>query len=293
MMVHPIAQNSCSASTTTVRSAADASGLSACQTFSGSVAIATDASGVMDFGNLGSIDGDLEAVNAVNVVTLQGNSLQSITGSFTMTNMTNLFTLSMPMLSEVGSIDWTTINNLQKASFGSGLQSVSKSLSIQDTALQSLDTINVRNISGSAIVANNNQLQSLSWQLRQVGNLSISSNGPAGNTGLNLSLPNLVSAGSLDINNVSSIALNSFSNCSGDINIRSSSIDSLQMPNLTMSHAVSVSNNPSLTAVSFPMLEGVIGPIRLVNNDKLGGDIMFPALTQLRGALNVTGAFNR
>lgn len=278
--------------TTTV--GAQATQLSPCSTFSGSIALATDAPPNVDFGNLGSIDGDLIADTVTNVVSLTANSLKNITGQFKMNNMTNLFTLQLQQLRGVGrgtsgGLNWQGLPNLQKIDFGEGLDSVS-SIDVENTQIQDLSGINVK-LANMVKVVNNPALASLSWGTTNCTNLTIVGNGQS-TMGMNITLNSLQGVSSLTINNASALSIPALANSQYRIDIESGQIESVMLPNLTYAGGINVANSPELTNVSIPMLQTCEGPLKLINNDKLGGTLSFPALTQLRGDLNITGAFD-
>ena len=108
----PLAAQCSILGTTTV--GAQASQLSACQTFSGSIALATDAPQTVDFGGLSFVDGDFVGDTAFDVAMVSANSLQNITGTFKLNNMSSLYILNMEHLGGIGQstqggIDWQGI----------------------------------------------------------------------------------------------------------------------------------------------------------------------------------------
>ena len=280
--------------TTTIGS--QATQLSACPTFQGSIAIATDAPSTIDFGGLGSIDGDLIADTALNVNTLTANSVKNITGQFKMNNMSALLNLEMQQLRGVGQIgkpntgiNWQGLPILQNFDFGRGLDSAS-SIDIENTQLQDLSPINVK-VANMVQISNNNQLSKLDWGMTNCTNLTISGNG-ATTSGINVTLASLQGVASLTVRNASALALPNIETCDSLFNVEAALFDRLDLPKLSQVGAISIANSGSLTEVSMPALQQCSGgALKLTNNDQLGGQISFPQLTQIRGELNITGSF--
>lgn len=272
---------------------AQASQLAACSTFQGSIAVATDAPDTVDFGNLGSIEGDLVLQNVAGVTTLRADTLTKVTGKFTMNNVTSLSTLSMQQLRGIGQgtqggVYWQGLSNFQRPDFGSGIGNISV-INIQNTQIQDLDkTIPIQ--AASVMVANNPALSSLNWPLRTCTNLSIAGNGPS-TTGANVTLADLESVASISIRNASSLSLETLTECAGLLSISTAQVQYLIFPNLNSSSGVSIMNNPQLRYISFPALQQTYGALKLINNNDLAGIQSFPALMQLGGDLNITGAF--
>ncbi|KAG9580893.1 GPI-anchored cell wall organization protein Ecm33, partial [Aureobasidium melanogenum] len=162
-------QNSCSVSgTTTLNSPADASALSGCTTFSGSIAIATGVTQGMNIPGVRTITGDLVAKNNSLIPSISGDSLQIIGGAFVLDTLQVLSTLSFPQLSEVDSIQWNALAGLQQLSFTTGVQQASE-LNIQNTQLQTLDGINLA-VVDTVFITNNNYLNDISMQLGNITN---------------------------------------------------------------------------------------------------------------------------
>ena len=135
MTDNAIAQKGCSTSATlTVTNAADASSLASCQTYSGSIAIATGATEI-------SIPVTRVTENFVTVpdgqlTSLSAPSLRQVDGRLTIQSQANLATVSMPSLIEADTFTLQALGpNLLTLDFGTpGLQQVSQ-LTVQDLSL--------------------------------------------------------------------------------------------------------------------------------------------------------------
>lgn len=277
--------------TATIQNSGDASAVAACPTYSGDVIIATDAPSQLQFdGSLQEIDGVLNATMASNVTSLSFGSLQRITKDFILEGVTMLSELRMPQLSRVGSIQWNHCPALQGLDFDTGISSVDNQVDIQDTQIFNLDTINI----GGALslnIANNQRLNSLRWSLQYVNKtMVINANHKDG--GLNTSFPNLESAGSVDISNVSSLEMPSLSQVDQQVSVYGSYFSDLSFPNLTKSQGALIHDNSMMQRLSMPKFSQCSGALRVYNNDALQGTISFPAVQMVGGSLNMTGAFS-
>ena len=256
--------------------------------------MATDAPNSLDFGGLGTIDGDLIADTAINVASLTANSIKNITGQFKLNNMSSLVTLQMQQLrgigqQNLGGISWQGLPLLQTVDFGqAGLDSCT-GIDIQNSQIQDLSGINVK-LANMIDISNNPALTSLNWETTNCTNATFSGNGLSSN-GLNITLNNLQGVSSMTIRNASALSVPSLQQSQYLIAIESGQIQEVLLPNLTYTGGINVANSPQLTNVSIPALQTCEGALKLINNDKLGGELSFPALTQLRGDLNITGAF--
>lgn len=285
------AQSSCSVSgTTTLNSPADASALSSCQTFSGSIAIATGVTQGMNIPGVRRITGDLVANNNSLIPSISGDSLQTIGGAFILNELQILSTLSFPQLSQVDSIQWNALAGLQQLSFTTGVQQASE-LNIQNTQLQTLDGINLA-VVDTVFITNNNYLNDISMQLGNITkSLNIESNG--GN--VSAIFPNLIWANNMTFRNVSQIALNSLVSVNGSLGFYSNEFESLQCANLTTVGSnkgdLTIVSNQNLNNVSFPQLKKVGGGFSIQNNTDLMVIDGFPKLATITGAFDLYGDF--
>ncbi|KAI5208375.1 hypothetical protein AUEXF2481DRAFT_41220 [Aureobasidium subglaciale EXF-2481] len=285
------AQSSCSVSgTTTINAAADASALSGCSTFSGSIAIATGLGEAVSIPGVRRITGDLTATNNSLIPSISADSLQVIGGAFTLTELQVLSTLSFPQLSQVDSIEWNALAGLQQLAFTSGVEQAN-TLSIQNTQLQTLDGINLA-VVDTVFITNNNYLNDISMQLGNITtSLRIESNG----ANVSAIFPNLIWANNMTFRNVSTIALNSLVTVNGSLGFYSNEFESLQCANLTNVGTnkgdLTIVSNSNLNNVSFPSLTKVGGGFSIQNNTELMMVNGFPKLAVITGAFDLYGDF--
>ncbi|THZ79989.1 GPI-anchored cell wall organization protein Ecm33 [Aureobasidium pullulans] len=285
------AQSSCSVSgTTTINAAADASALSGCSTFSGSIAIATGLGEAVSIPGVRRITGDLVATNNSLIPSISADSLQIIGGAFHLDDLQILSTLSFPQLTQVDAIQWNALAGLQLLSFTTGVQQANE-LNIQNTQLQTLDGINLA-VVDTVFITNNNYLNDISMQLGNIStSLTIESNG--GN--VSAIFPNLIWANNMTFRNVSQIALNSLVSVNGSLGFYANEFESLQCANLTTVGSnkgdLTIVSNQNLNNVSFPQLTKVGGGLSIQNNTDLMTVNGFPKLATITGAFDLYGDF--
>ncbi|KAF2223632.1 GPI-anchored cell wall organization protein Ecm33 [Elsinoe ampelina] len=278
----------CSSSGTfTIQNQGDAGRLSGCQTYTGNIAIQTGVTSDISLDGVRSISGDLIADNAVGLPSLTANSLETIGGTFGLTNMTLLTSLSFPRLTEVGTLVWQTLPRLSSLGFTTGVRRAD-SVRIIDTQLGSLDGINLETV-GEFYISNNNQLNEIDMQVEQVtGAWNIEFNGR--NTSVNL--PNLENAFNMTFRNVSSISIPSLASVNSSLGFWGGLYDTIAGPNLTsVGGSLVFVSNRALTNVSFPRLTQVRGALLVANNTEYDIIDGFPAVSTVGGAVDFYGNF--
>jgi len=278
----------CSQATATINSQADATALaSSCSTVSGSIAISSSVAGAIFLDGIEQIKGDLICNGAVNLTSLSGSTLNAITGTMSLTSLTIMSTLSFPELTSVGALSWTTLNAIQELTFTTGI-SQAQSVLITDTALTTLNGINLMTV-GSLEITNNAFLRTISTQVANITEgMIISANGP----NLNLTFPNLIFAFNITVRNVSNIDIPSLSSVNSTFGIYGSYMDSILAPNLTsVGGDIAIVADASLTNVSMPLLKTIGGGLQIANNSELVTIDGFPNLATT-GAISMSGNFS-
>jgi len=282
----------CSQATATINSAADATALAGCTTISGDVLIGTTAPGVISLDGPEQIKGDLMIENNGVLTSFSSSSLSTITGTFTLSNVTLLSTLQFAVLDTVDTIFWSALPALSALTFTNSLSTAS-SVTITNTFLNTLDGINLVTVD-TLNINNNNRLKTFSTQVGNVSTLlNIDSNGKS----LDVSFPNLIWAANMTFRNVSSVSIPSLATVNGSLGFYENYFTSLNAPNLT-----SVGNtvngqgglafvaNLFLANITIPLFETVGGAFQIANNSALDA-ISFPALTEVGGAIDFSGNF--
>lgn len=223
------------------------------------------------------------------MTSISGSSLQTIGDAFRLENVQILSTLNFPQLSQVGSIEWTGVPNLQGLSFTTGL-SEAESVTIINTGLTSLDGINLDSVD-TFVVTNNNYLTSISMQVESISDrIELAANG----RDVEAEFPNLQWAYNMSLANVSSVSIPSLSSVNGSLGFYSNFIEGVSAPNLTnVGGSLSFVANADLTNASFPELTTVGGGLLIANNTAFEEIVGFPALRRVGGAVDFSGNFTR
>jgi hypothetical protein len=283
----------CSQSTATINSAADATALASCSTISGSILVSTSATGIISIDGPQQVTGDLICENNGGLVTLGSTTIGSIGGSFKLTNLTLLSTLSMSALESAKTIAWQALPALSQLTFPS-VVSKATSVTISNTFLSTLDGINLDTVS-TLQIDNNNRLKTFSTQVANVTTLiDINSNGNS----LDVSFPNLIWAANMTLRNVSSITIPSLAVVNGSLGFYGNFMTSIIAPNLTSvgnfatgQGGLAIDANGNLANISMPLLKSVGGADQIANNTDLQA-ISFPALASVGGAIDFSGNFS-
>jgi hypothetical protein len=205
----------------------------------------------------------------------------------TLTSLTVLSTLSFPELTSVGSIDWTALPALQELTFTTGV-STADSVTISNTQLNTLDGINLDQVT-TFDINNNNYLKTISTQ---VGNITGSLNIEANGKNLTVDFPNLEWAYNMTFRNCSNILLPSLSTVNGSLGFYENYMSIVSAPNLTSTGgSLAFVANPDLTNISMPLLTTVGGGFQIANNSALMIINGFEELKTVAGALDFTGNF--
>jgi len=278
----------CSAATTTLQSAGDASALAGCTTFTGSIAIATGTTDSIALNGIQRVMGSVIANNVTQMTSLSGDSLTTIDDSFTLSSLTILSTLNFPRLENVQTIEWTALPALQGLSFTTGVQQASI-VSIQNTQLNTLDGIDLTSVD-QLTVANNNYLDAITMQL---GNVSTSMILLANGRNVSASFPNLEWAYNMTLSNLTSISVPSLASLNGSLGFYYNYFSELSTPNLTtVGGSLSLVSNDALTNLSMPELKTVTGGLTVSADTDLK-TITFPSLQTVGGALEFDGSFTK
>ena len=279
-------------------SAADASSLASCTTYSGSVSIPSGATFPQDSSGHQaiSIDGVQKITNNLtitgldNVDSIEMGDLKSV-GGFTLGTLTQLSTLSMPQLSSIDSMNFTALPALQSMSFGSTGITQANNILVSNTGLTSLMGINNLDSVFSFNVNNNQGLQNISLQVTSIkGALDIEAN-DGFSSGLTTSFPMLETAMNLTFRNCSSVSLPSLANVSQYLGFYGNSMQSFIAPNLTTTGGLVFVDNTAMTNISIPELTSVNGSYQIANNTMLKQINGFEKLATVKGALDFNGNF--
>ncbi|KAI2640257.1 GPI-anchored cell wall organization protein ecm33 [Xylaria nigripes] len=274
-----------------IKSQSDATQIADCDKIDHDLVLDVSAGPSIDFsGSLSAIKGSLIVKNNGLIQSLASESLQSIGGSFQLTNLTALNSLSFPHLNEVGEIDWTTLSKLPEPTFGTPGITKAKAVKISDTFIESIAGINVEKLNDMDI-NNNHRLTSFSTSIKTLSNiLRINDNG----LNLTMEMPNLEWIANMTIANVSSFSVPSLSAVNGSMRFDSNYFSTFLAPNLTeiQQGDLSFVSNPYLQNISTPLLKTVGGGFTIANNTDLAVVDGFGSLKEVGGAILMRGSFD-
>lgn len=283
------AQNGCSADTNTIQNKGDAEALSDCQTLSGDLVIAEQATGTIRLDGIERIEGSLICRDAVDLQSIEAPQLTIIDENFELNGLTILSNLNFGSLSSVKRIQWTALPALDELSFTTEVTKADE-ISITNTNLKSLDGINLEQVR-IFDVTNNLYLSKMELQL---GNITQQLTLQANSRDLVVSFPNLQWAYNMTFRNCSEVKLPSLASVNGSMGFVDNYFESFSAPNLTKTgpggSLVFVSNS-RLTNISIPRLESIGGTYQIANNTKLDTVDGFPILKSVGGAIDFRGTF--
>jgi hypothetical protein len=274
-----------------INNQADATQASNCDSIANDVVFDTMAGTDINLGGrLTEIKGSLIIKNNGAIQSLSSSSLETIGGMFQMQNVTALVSLVMPALSEVGSIEWTTLNALEEPTFGNPGITKAKSVVVQDTFVTNLDGINVQALTDMNI-NNNHRLSKFSTSIKTLSNaLYVNSNA----LNMTMEMPNLEWIANMTIANVSTFSVPSLKAVNGSMRFDSNYFTNFFAPNLTETHDGDLSfvSNPQLQNISIPLLKKVGGGLTIANNTDLMKIDGLDSLADVGGAVKMRGSFD-
>ncbi|RPA97939.1 hypothetical protein L873DRAFT_1809052 [Choiromyces venosus 120613-1] len=206
-----------------------------------------------------------------------------------MQSLTVLSSLSMPELSKVGSISWTTLPALTQLTFTKKVTEASSVL-ITDTNLSSLDGINL--VTAKTFNINNNRyLNIVDVALGNVSEaLSVEFNGKS----LNCSFPNLMWATNITIREAGSASFPKLSSVNNSIAFIQNNFDSISFPELEkVGQSFAFNGNTKLTNVTANNLVSVGGTFQFANNTAFQNINGFHSLKTVGGSIDWSGTFTK
>lgn len=292
-------EDQCSTSeTTTISVSAEASALASCTTYSGSVAIPTgldvprdsDGHQQLQIDNVRKITGNLTVTDNSDLTSLTFGSLQSISG-FELGSLERLAVLSFPQLTTVDALNFTALAALQTLDFGNTGITKARSILITNTGLATLNGIQNLQDVDLFDVDNNLALQNISLQVKSIkGSLNIFANGgtPAG---LTTSLTLLETAKNMTFKNCSQIFLPALKNVTDELGFYDNTFTNFTAPKLTSAGGITFANNTQLVNLTMPNLEQIDGAFQIANTDL---DVLngFQKLSAIAGTLDFRGGFS-
>ncbi|KAK6524311.1 hypothetical protein TWF694_005963 [Orbilia ellipsospora] len=284
--------NPCSAKSIKIETQSDLDGLVTCTTISGDLVLGPNLV-TATINTIRTIKGDLIVANAVNLQTLIAPELASIEGTFNMTSLTVLGTLTFNSLKSVGQIYWQTLPALTTLGFAAQVTQADK-VTITDTILESLDGINLVSVQQFNI-NNNRYLKEVTVQLTNItDSLAIEFNSPS----VAASFPNLTWANNATFRSCGSVSLPVLASVNGSLGFFENTFESLVTPKLTEVGTgtgggdITFANNTALTNVSMPLLTQIYGTLQFVNDSQVREITGFPKLSVVHGSIDISGEFD-
>ncbi|KXX81936.1 Protein ecm33 [Madurella mycetomatis] len=278
----------CTVSTTTIQSQAEATGLAGCQTVSGTVVIGSEAPGTIQISGPEVITGDLIVRNNSRIETVSSDTIERIGGEFNLNDLNSLRRVEFTALTQVDSISWISLGVLNSATLGPLTRA--ENIIVSDTFLDDMSAFDLTTV-GRFDVNNNRPLERLNLQFTSVnGILNIKDNG----LGLQVSLPNLIWVVEMSIANATSFSAPLLRTVNGSANFDQNFFESFMLPNLTSTERGDISfiSNGNLNNLTFPVLTSIGGGLLIANNTELTRMAAFPRLEEVGGAVKLRGSFD-
>lgn len=273
-----------------IKSQADATQAGECKTIENDLILDPLAGKDIIIGEtLKEIKGNFVVKNNGLIQSLQVSGLEKIGGMFELRNDTSLFMLDLPALEEVGSIVWVTLSSLEQATFGTAGVTKAKSVLVADTAVRTLDGLNIQNLADMDI-NNNRQLSKFSSSIKTLSNaLHVNANA----INMTMEMPNLEWIANMTIANVSSFSVPSLKAVNGSMRFDSNFFTNFLAANLTEIHDGDLSfvSNPQLHNISVPLLKRIGGGLTIANNTDLTEIDGLGSLERVGGAIIMRGSF--
>lgn len=296
--VQQIAQCSTSG-TTTISAPSEATALASCLTYSGSVVIPSGLAVPMDsdglqtiqIDNVRKIDGNLTVTNVTQLSSLSFSSLQSVVG-LELTFLQRLTTLSFPQLTTVDALNFNALPALQNLAFGGRGITKARSVLVTNTGLTTLQGIDNLEEVDLFDVNNNVALTNISLQVSSIKtSLTIAANDEF-LSGLSTSFPLLETALNMTFRNCSQILLPSLKNVTDELGFYGNTFTNFSASKLTSAGGIIFVDNTDLVNITLPNLEKIDGAYQIANNTKLSIINGFPKLSIIGGTLDLSGNFS-
>lgn len=273
---------------TTIETQSDADGIANCKTIDGKVNIKSTFGQGLSLNGIEKIKGDLMCDSCPDISSISADSLSSIGGNFTLSNVTSLTDLNMPMLTSIGKIKFDAVPRLTSLSFDKGVDETAD-VTITNTGLTSLSGITLKKV-GQLNIQANPDLKTI--ELGDLKNASGVINLSFNKDSLQVKFPNLGSAKGLNLANITSVEVPSLEEVDGEINISGTKFKEFKAPNLTTSGDIGFKRNSELTNIDLSGLKTINGGFRISLNDKLDV-IQLNSTKVVKGAIDFSGKFSK
>lgn len=267
-----------------VTSQTDLDTISGCEVFRNSIHIGGDAA-VLTLNGVQNITGDIYIYNATELTSFAAPELQEIKGSLDLEIVEVLSTLSMPQLTDLGSIKLLTLPALEELQFNAGVRNA-KDILISDTSLKSLDGLNLSQVE-TFDVNNNKNIKDISIDATSISQLlDISFN----SENVNVSLPNLKWANNATFRYCASVLMPELQSVNQSLGFINNTFYNVSADNLeSVGGTFILSSNRNLQKASFAKLSKVGGGFVIANNSQYSDVAGFSNLSSVGGAIDMVG----
>jgi hypothetical protein len=261
-----------------------------CEVITGDVTVDESVSGELFIEGPEQIRGDLIITNVTNLVSLTSNSINAIGGTFELQDLNIFSTLNMPALRSINEISFIKLPQLGSLTFGTSGVTRASTVRISDTFLSDLSGLKLATVR-SFQIDNNSRLQRFSSDLVNITEfLQINANG----NNMSVSMLNLETADRITINSVSEFEVPSLEKLNGSLTFDGNpNLESFAAPNLTtVGTSITLTSNRRLANISFPALTEISnGDLTVIENAELSEIQGFPELTRIYGGMQLAGNF--
>jgi hypothetical protein len=278
----------------TINSQADATSLASCPYVSSTVLVSSEFEGPLILDGMQQI-WQLLCESVGSITSLESSTLFLIEDTWTLSNLSEITNISLPMLNYTASVNFTNLPALNEIKLANSVETWKNSqLTISNTNLTSIPNFTDRY--RTVEIHGNSQLNNVALWIHDCDSFNISFNGPT----LNLDLPVFGSVEyDLVIQNCSSINLPSleYSGRSGNLGrllLSGNQFSSFSLNKLyktSIQGGLSIVDNEQLTSFSLPALYDV-GSLQIAGNPLLQ-EINLPVLTYIESNASLSGSFSR
>ncbi|KAF4628615.1 hypothetical protein G7Y89_g9534 [Cudoniella acicularis] len=262
--------------TTTITSQHDASALQNCVVIDGSILLSPSAQGPIIMDGPQNITGNVVVVNTGLLTGFTSSSISTISGNWTLSNLSSLYVIDLPNLSAVGNLAWTTLPGM---CWGTAGPITTNSMTISDTSSRNL--IDITNATGSLNISNNPNVADFPFNTTPIcGSLNIHSNGVA-----KFSFPNLIWANNITATVVTKLSFPNLATVNGPLSIYEYGDTSINVPQLStignylngvVLGSLTIMSNPQLTSLGLNSLQAIKGNLSITGNGALRSMALTP-----------------
>jgi hypothetical protein len=262
-----------------------------CQVVAGDLIIDQDLTGDVLIDGPETIRGDFRAVGS-SVVGISSSTIETVEGTFNLTDLAFLSSVSMSALRNLDVIGLLRLNSLNTLTFGTTGVTSASDVDVIDTNVADLSGLNLATVRNFRIQTNS-RLENFNSDLVNItGQLIVEGNGLGSGRMLGINMTRLQSASEIQMTDVNAFNAPRLSNVDKSLKFTNNPLlKSFKGDNITqIGESLTFDENDKLTNISFKLLESV-GDLSIRNNSKLLELNTLPELTTIRGALILAGVF--